>query len=88
MELTVHCRRFTILFLLIALAPPLLLHSAQRTHATSTPEYTFKVVRVFPNDTTAFTQGLAYDSIRKRLFVTGKLWPSIFEINLIPKHLQ
>jgi glutaminyl-peptide cyclotransferase len=26
--------------------------------------------------------GIAYDSQRKRLFVTGKLWPSLFEIRV------
>ena len=30
--------------------------------------------------------GIAYDAQRKRLFVTGKLWPSIFEIRLVPKN--
>lgn len=34
----------------------------------------------------AVLNGIAYDTIRKRLFVTGKLWPSVFEIRLIPKH--
>lgn len=29
--------------------------------------------------------GIAYDSRRNRLFVTGKLWPKIFEIELINK---
>jgi glutamine cyclotransferase len=33
----------------------------------------------------AVLNGIAYDSNRKRLFVTGKLWPSIFEIRLVPK---
>jgi glutamine cyclotransferase len=33
----------------------------------------------------AVLNGIAYDSDRKRLFVTGKLWPSIFEIRLVPK---
>jgi len=33
----------------------------------------------------AVLNGIAYDSIHKRLFVTGKLWPSIFEIQLLPK---
>lgn len=33
----------------------------------------------------AVLNGIAYDSIQKRLFVTGKLWPSIFEIQLAPK---
>jgi glutamine cyclotransferase len=36
----------------------------------------------------AVLNGIAYDPIRKRLFVTGKLWPSIFEIRLSPKHLR
>jgi glutamine cyclotransferase len=26
--------------------------------------------------------GIAYDAVSKRLFVTGKLWPKIFEIRL------
>ena len=30
--------------------------------------------------------GIAYDPTGKRLFVTGKLWPKIFEIRVIPKH--
>ena len=34
----------------------------------------------------AVLNGIAYDSNRKRLFVTGKSWPSIFEIRLVPKH--
>ncbi len=34
----------------------------------------------------AVLNGIAYDSTRKRLFVTGKLWPNIFEIRLVPKH--
>ena len=29
--------------------------------------------------------GIAYDAAGDRLFVTGKLWPRIFEIRLIPK---
>lgn len=29
--------------------------------------------------------GIAYDQKSKRLFVTGKLWPRIFEIRLVPK---
>jgi glutaminyl-peptide cyclotransferase len=33
----------------------------------------------------AVLNGIAYDSIHKRLFVTGKLWPSIFEIQVLPK---
>ncbi len=33
----------------------------------------------------AVLNGIAYDPTGKRLFVTGKLWPSVFEIKLIPK---
>ena len=29
--------------------------------------------------------GIAYDAARDRLFVTGKLWPKLFEINVIPR---
>lgn len=42
-------------------------------------------------DTTVLTQpadvlnGIAYDPATGRLFVTGKLWPSIFEIEVVPK---
>jgi glutamine cyclotransferase len=33
----------------------------------------------------AVLNGIAYDSKKDRLFVTGKLWPSVYEIKLIPK---
>jgi len=36
----------------------------------------------------AVLNGIAYDSNRKRLFVTGKLWPSVFEIRLVTKQLK
>ena len=29
--------------------------------------------------------GIAYDAAKDRLFVTGKLWPKLFEIKVIPK---
>lgn len=29
--------------------------------------------------------GIAYDAARKRLFVTGKLWPRLFQIELVPR---
>ena len=29
--------------------------------------------------------GIAYDPIHDRLFVTGKLWPKLFEIRVVPK---
>ena len=33
----------------------------------------------------AVLNGIAYDSTRDRLFVTGKLWPELYEIKLVPK---
>lgn len=33
----------------------------------------------------AVLNGIAYDAAHKRLFVTGKLWPSIFEIRVVPR---
>jgi glutamine cyclotransferase len=33
----------------------------------------------------AVLNGIAYDSAQKRLFVTGKLWPNVFEIRLVRK---
>jgi glutamine cyclotransferase len=32
--------------------------------------------------------GIAYDAAGKRLFVTGKLWPKVFEIQVVPRHPQ
>jgi len=36
----------------------------------------------------AVLNGIAYDAKQKRLFVTGKLWPKIFEIRVVPKNLH
>jgi glutaminyl-peptide cyclotransferase len=33
----------------------------------------------------AVLNGIAYDASRDRLFVTGKLWPRLFEIKLVPR---
>ncbi len=33
----------------------------------------------------AVLNGIAYDAVNDRLFVTGKLWPKIFEIKVIPE---
>jgi glutamine cyclotransferase len=35
-------------------------------------------------DPDAVLNGIAWDSKRRRLFVTGKLWPKLFEIELVP----
>ena len=42
----------------------------------------------YQREAEAVLNGIAYDSRGKRLFVTGKLWPKIFEIRVIPKHPQ
>jgi len=36
-------------------------------------------------DPDAVANGIAYDSAKGRLFVTGKLWPKLFEIKLVKK---
>jgi glutaminyl-peptide cyclotransferase len=37
------------------------------------------------SDPEAVLNGIAYDSVHDRLFVTGKLWPKLFEIKVIPE---
>ena len=36
------------------------------------------------NDTVNYMNGIAYDNEKDRLFVTGKWWPRLFEIKLVP----
>jgi len=40
---------------------------------------------MYRRDEEAVLNGIAYDPQKKRLFVTGKLWPKIFEIQIMPK---
>jgi glutaminyl-peptide cyclotransferase len=40
---------------------------------------------MYRNGSEDVLNGIAYDSIHKRLFVTGKLWPNLFEIRVVPK---
>ena len=40
--------------------------------------------RAIPNQD-AVLNGIAFDPESKRLFVTGKLWPKLFEIEVVPK---
>lgn len=40
---------------------------------------------IYRRDSEAVLNGIAYDPVRKRLFVTGKLWPKVFEIRIVPK---
>jgi glutamine cyclotransferase len=37
-------------------------------------------------DAESVLNGIAYDAKRERLFVTGKQWPTIFEIKVLPSH--
>jgi glutaminyl-peptide cyclotransferase len=37
------------------------------------------------SDPEAVLNGIAYDSAHDRLFVTGKLWPKLFEIKVVPE---
>jgi glutaminyl-peptide cyclotransferase len=37
------------------------------------------------SDPEAVLNGIAYDAVHDRLFVTGKLWPKLFEIKVIPE---
>lgn len=36
-------------------------------------------------DSEAVLNGIAYDAAHDRLFVTGKLWPKLFEIKIVPE---
>ncbi|HEV2484769.1 MAG TPA: glutaminyl-peptide cyclotransferase [Terracidiphilus sp.] len=36
-------------------------------------------------DPEAVLNGIAYDALHDHLFVTGKLWPSLFEIKIVPE---
>jgi glutaminyl-peptide cyclotransferase len=40
---------------------------------------------IYRRERDSVLNGIAYDAKQKRLFVTGKLWPSIFEIKVVPK---
>jgi glutaminyl-peptide cyclotransferase len=60
MAMRVTCRRLAIAFLFAGLSQSLLAQSSHPSHTPRPPEYTFKIVRTFPHDPNAFTQGLAY----------------------------
>jgi glutamine cyclotransferase len=38
-----------------------------------------------PSEPEAVVNRIAYDAAGDRLFVTGKLWPKIFEVKIVPK---
>jgi glutaminyl-peptide cyclotransferase len=84
-------RQFALGFLLAAIAQLLLGQPAPTSHVSRPAEYTFKIVRTFPHDSSAFTQGLAYhdgflyegtglkghSSLRKVRLETGEVIQSI-----------
>lgn len=43
------------------------------------------VAEVAATDPEAVANGVAWDAKRRRLFVTGKLWPTLFEVRLDPR---
>ncbi|MEO7066149.1 MAG: glutaminyl-peptide cyclotransferase [Rhodanobacter sp.] len=43
-------------------------------------------VKALPNPVDDVLNGIAYDAVHDRLFVTGKCWPKLFEIKLVPRH--
>ena len=40
---------------------------------------------MYQRDSEAVLNGIAFDAIRGRLFVTGKLWPKLYEIEIVPR---
>ena len=42
------------------------------------------VAEVKATDPDAVANGIAWDAAKRRLFVTGKLWPTLFEVTLDP----
>jgi glutamine cyclotransferase len=89
-------RRFATAFLLAALGQLLFAQSGQQSHAARPPEYTYKIVKSFPHDPNAFTQGLVYrdgflyegtglkgqSSLRKVRLETGEV---VQQIDLAPE---
>lgn len=43
------------------------------------------VKEIAATDREAVANGIAWDAKAKRLFVTGKLWPTVFEVRLVPR---
>jgi glutaminyl-peptide cyclotransferase len=90
-------RQIFAVFLLIGFGLSLSAQSARRTHPARVPEYTFKVIRAFPHDSHAFTQGLVFhggflyegtglkgrSSLRKVRLETGEI---VQEVDLAPEY--
>lgn len=43
------------------------------------------ILQVEPGVKMDVLNGIAYDEIQNRLFITGKFWPTLFEIELVPR---
>jgi glutaminyl-peptide cyclotransferase len=43
------------------------------------------VAEIKATDPDAVANGIAWDADKRRLFVTGKLWPTVFEVTLAPE---
>ena len=52
--------------------------------ATAVIDLRAVVAQVATTDPEAVANGIAWDPAKRRLFVTGKLWPALFEIALTP----
>jgi len=53
-------------------------------HVTKVIDASSLAAEVKASDTDAVLNGIAWDAGAKRLFVTGKLWPTLFEVKLVP----
>lgn len=54
-------------------------------HVTAIVDLRPIVAEVGATDPDAVANGIAWDAARHRLFITGKLWPTLFEVTLTPK---
>lgn len=43
---------------------------------------------IYRREAGAVLNGIAYDAAHRRLFVTGKLWPNVFEIRLVKNQIK
>ena len=54
-------------------------------HVTAVVDLRPIVAEIKVTDVDAVANGIAWDSARHRLFITGKLWPTLFEVTLTPQ---
>lgn len=53
-------------------------------HVTRIVDASAVAAQVAPTDPDAVLNGIAWDARGKRMFVTGKLWPTLFEVRMVP----